>query len=85
MPYSPPLEEFFLPNKDKILKVARKLAEDPRTLSIPPGAVQVHSHYGRLTLVGRLPQGVSPEQVLEVASQVEGVRRVVDRLIPGGG
>ena len=26
VPYSPPLEEFFLPNKDKILTAARKLA-----------------------------------------------------------
>ena len=26
VPYSPPLEEFFLPNKDKILAAARKLA-----------------------------------------------------------
>ncbi|MFQ5877797.1 MAG: alpha-ketoacid dehydrogenase subunit beta [Acidobacteriota bacterium] len=26
VPYSPPLEEFFLPNKDKILKAARRLA-----------------------------------------------------------
>ena len=26
VPYSPPLEEFFLPNKEKILKAARQLA-----------------------------------------------------------
>jgi 2-oxoisovalerate dehydrogenase E1 component beta subunit len=27
VPYSPPLEEFFLPNKDKILDAARRLAD----------------------------------------------------------
>src|SRR5436309_15668564 len=31
VPYSPPLEEFFLPNKDKILAAARRLAAYERS------------------------------------------------------
>ncbi len=62
------------------LAVARKLAEDPRTASLPPGAVQIYSLHGVTTLVGRLPAGASPATVVEVVSELEAVRRVVDRL-----
>jgi osmotically-inducible protein OsmY len=36
------------------IQVAVALARDPRLSSLSPGAIAVHSHLGRVTLVGRL-------------------------------
>ncbi len=72
--------DHLIADPDLELAVAMKLATDPRTRDIPPGAVAVHSHFGAVTLVGRLPVGFSHAEVVEVVREVPGVRHVVDRL-----
>jgi osmotically-inducible protein OsmY len=58
------------------LAVARALAEIP---NLPPGAIAVRSHLGKVSLLGRLPDEALRKQVLDVAAAVPGVRGVDDR------
>ena len=62
------------------LRVAEALSHDPRTRSIPPGSVQVHSLNGAVTLTGQLPPGSDRAAVLQAARSVPGVVQVHDRL-----
>ena len=48
------------------IQVAMALARDPRLSSLSPGAIALHSHLGRVTLVGRLKN----EALIEVAAEV---------------
>ena len=61
------------------VQVAMALAQDPRLSSLPPGAIAVHSHLGRVTLVGRLKDEALSEVAVEVTSQVAGVITVDGR------
>lgn len=65
---------------DLEMRVARELALIDQ---IPPGAVAVHSHLGKLTLVGKLPDDSSRAAAVQAAQQVPGVRSVEDRLQVG--
>ncbi len=60
------------------IQVAIALAQDPRLSSLFPGAISVHSHLGRVTLVGRLEDRAFSEVAVEVANQVLGVTKVDD-------
>ena len=62
------------------VRVAEALSTDPRTLSLPPGSVQVHGLYGAVTLTGQLPPGSDQAAVLRVVGAVPGVDQVNDRL-----
>ena len=61
------------------IQVAIALAQDPRLSSLSPGAISVHSHLGRVTLVARLRDEALSAATAEVASQVAGVRSVEDQ------
>jgi len=61
------------------IQVALALARDPRLSSLSPGAIAVHSHLGRVTLVGRLKDEALGGVAVEVTSQVSGVKSVDDR------
>jgi osmotically-inducible protein OsmY len=61
------------------IQVAVALARDPRLSNLSPGAIAVHSHLGRVTLVGRLNDETLREAAVEVTSQVTGVKSVEDR------
>ena len=61
------------------IKVAIALAQDPRLSSLSPGAISVHSHLGRVTLVARLKDEALSAAAVEVASHVAGVRSVEDQ------
>ena len=61
------------------IQVAMALARDPRLSSLSPGAIAVHSHLGRVTLVGRLKDEALSEVAAEVTSQVDGVKTVDGR------
>ena len=58
-------------------EVARALAGIQQ---LPPGQIAVHSHLGRITLLGKLPSESLRQQVLSAANDVMGVRSVADRL-----
>ena len=58
------------------IQVAIALARDPRLSSLSPGAIAVHSHLGRGTLVGGLKDETLREVAVEVTSQVTGVKSV---------
>ncbi len=60
------------------IRVAIALAQDPRLSSLSPGAVSVHSHLGRVTLVASLKDEALSAAAQEVASQVAGVQSVDD-------
>jgi osmotically-inducible protein OsmY len=62
------------------VRVAEALSLDPRTLSIPPGSVQVHCLNGVATLTGQLPPGSDRAAVLQAARAVPGVVQVHVRL-----
>jgi len=62
------------------VRVAEAVSTDSRTLSLPPGSVQVHCLYGAVTLTGQLPPGSDREAVLRVVGAVPGVVQVNDRL-----
>ncbi len=55
------------------LLVARALATDPRTRSIPPG-YRVICIFGHVTLVGKLADEQMRKAVIEVCQSVSGVR-----------
>ena len=61
------------------IRVAIALAQDPRLSSLSPGAVSVHSHLGRVTLVASLKDEALSAAAQEVASQVAGVQSVDDQ------
>ncbi len=61
------------------IQVAIALAQDPRLSSLSPGAIAVHSHLGRVTLVARLKDEALGGIAVEAASQVAGVRGVEDQ------
>ena len=61
------------------IKVAIALAQDSRLSSLSPGAISVHSHLGRVTLVARLKDEALSAAAAEVANQVAGVRSVEDQ------
>jgi len=65
------------------IQVAIALARDSRLSSLSPGAISVHSHLGRVTLVARLKDEALSAAALEVASQVAGVRGVDDHTAAG--
>lgn len=65
---------------DLEMRVARELA---KVKQIPPGAVAVHSHLGKLTLVGKLADDSSRTAAVQTAQEVSGVRGVDDRLQVG--
>ncbi len=60
------------------IQVAIALAQDPRLSSLSPGAISVHSHLGRVTLVASLKDEALSAAAHEVAGQVAGVRSVDD-------
>jgi osmotically-inducible protein OsmY len=55
------------------LLVARALATDPRTRSIPPG-YRVRCVFGHVTLVGKLADEQMRSAAIEVCQSVSGVR-----------
>ena len=61
------------------IQVAIALAQDPRLSSLSPGAISVHSHLGRVTLVASLKEEALSAAAVEVANQVAGVRSVEDQ------
>ncbi len=61
------------------IQVAIALAQDPRLSSLSPGAISVHSHLGRVTLVASLKDEALSAAAVEVANQVAGVRSVEDQ------
>jgi osmotically-inducible protein OsmY len=73
------VEDRIVADPDLEIAVARALADDPKTAGVPAGSVQVFAQLGNVVLVGDLPESLLAE-VLRVAGQVPGVRRVVDRL-----
>lgn len=62
--------------------VADRLLADERTAHLPPGAIQVFGRRGAMVLVGALEDQADARAVLEVAANVEGVKVVVNRLMP---
>jgi osmotically-inducible protein OsmY len=60
------------------IQVAIALARDSRLSSLSPSAIAVHSHLGRVTLVGRLKDEALRGIAVEVTSQVSGVKSVDD-------
>lgn len=62
--------------------VAKKLLTDSRTAHIPPGMVQLFGHQGVIVLVGEIATRDDIQAVLDVASSVEGVQEVINRLMP---
>jgi osmotically-inducible protein OsmY len=50
---------------------------------LPPG-ISSNVHYGSVALVGKLPDGVSADAVVEAVSAVKGVRRVANDFTRGG-
>jgi osmotically-inducible protein OsmY len=73
------VEDRIVADPDLEIAVARALADDPKTAGVPAGSVLVFAQLGNVVLVGDLPESLLAE-VLRVAGQVPGVRRVVDRL-----
>ena len=65
------------------IQLAIALAQDSRLSSLSPGAISVHSHLGRVTLVARLKDEALGAAAVEVASQVAGVRSVDDHTTTG--
>ena len=65
------------------IQVAIALARDLRLSSLSPGAISVHCHLGRVTLVARLKDEALSAAAVEVASQVAGVRGVDDHTAAG--
>lgn len=59
---------------------ARALAQIKQ---LPPGAIAVHGHLGKLTLLGKLPDDSLRQQTLDVVRAVPGVRGVIDRMQVG--
>lgn len=59
--------------------IAGVLARNPKCAHLPPGSVQVFAQLGEIVLVGDL-EPADRQAVLEVAGEVDGVRRVIDRL-----
>ncbi len=70
-----------LPDPDLEIAVARALMEDERARGLPPGRVSVRAHNGVITLLGKLPQGVDRQRLVEAVRAVRGVRGVVDKLL----
>lgn len=60
-------------------RIAASLARAPKTSQLPPGSVQVFAQLGEIVLVGDL-EPADRQAVLETAGDIEGVRRVIDRL-----
>ena len=62
------------------IAVAQALATDDRTKHIPPGSVRLFAQLGVVVLVGRVPDQEDREAAVEVASEVDGVRQIIDRM-----
>lgn len=60
--------------------IAHALVTDERTAHLDPGSVQVFGQRGVMVLVGQLGSQEDVQAVREVASDVDGVLEVVDRL-----
>lgn len=75
------VESAIMPDPDLELIVAGEVAEDVRTQSIQPGHVFMRSHNGALTLFGRLSEPGARDDLVAVASSVEGVRSVIDKMV----
>jgi hypothetical protein len=65
---------------DLEIAVARALATDPKTRGISPGAINIRSHLGAVSLTGFLPVGFDRGEVRRVVHEVPGVRVAEDRL-----
>ncbi len=75
------VENHIVSDPEVEIAVAQRLATDPQLKTIPPGAIQIRSHYGAVTLLGRLTGGIPREAVIEAVRSVPGVRHILDRLM----
>lgn len=74
------LEDRVYADPDLEVGVAQALANDGRTQHIPPGDVRLFAQLGVVVLVGRVPNEQDRQAAMNVAGEVEGVRRVIDRM-----
>lgn len=67
-----------LPDHELEIAVARAMASDEMLTKLPPGTLSVHSHLGRVSLVGRVPDPALRKRVLEIVPNLPGIRGVID-------
>jgi len=67
-----------LPDHELEIAVARSMASDEMLTKLPPGTLSVHSHLGRVSLVGKVPDPALRKRVLEIVRSLAGVQGVVD-------
>ena len=67
-----------LPDHELEIAVARAMASDEMLTKLPPGTVSVHSHLGRVSLVGKVPDPALQKRVLEIVANLPGIRGVID-------
>jgi len=67
-----------LPDHELEIAVARSMASDEMLTKLPPGTLSVHSHLGRVSLVGKVPDPALRKRVLEIVRSQAGVQGVVD-------
>lgn len=70
------VEDAIIADPDLELDIAQALALDDRTSDIPLGHIFIHCHSGVVSLVGELPDRVQLSDLLDVVSNVDGVRDV---------
>lgn len=67
-----------LPDHELEIAVARAMASDEMLTKLPPGTLSVHSHLGRVSLVGKVPDPALRKRVLEIVPNLPGIREVID-------
>jgi len=67
-----------LPDHELEIAVARSMASDEMLTKLPPGTLSVHSHLGRVSLVGKVSDAALRKRVLEIVRSLAGVLGVVD-------
>jgi osmotically-inducible protein OsmY len=64
---------------DLEIAIAEALARDDRTRNLPPGTISIFGNLGNVVLVGEVADP-DRDRIVQVASGVDGVRGVTDRL-----
>lgn len=67
-----------LPDHELEIAVARAMASDEMLTKLPPGTLSVHSHLGRVSLVGKVPDPALRKRVLEIVPNLPGIRGIID-------
>jgi hypothetical protein len=74
------IQDRIVADPDLELAVAWALAQDHRTCDLPPGRIFIRSHLGVITVFGNLPAGFLLQDIVDVVSNVSGVRDIEAKL-----